>query len=438
VTAVRPTEPCDLDAVTALAAIRGGSLSAEDLLRSCLDRIAAREPAVRAFVEIDAEAALERARSLDSGKAPGGPLHGLPFGIKDIIDVAGMATRFGSDLPIGRPAVEDAAAIALLRQGGAIPLGKTETVEFAATGRIPPTRNPRDPARTPGGSSSGSAAAVAAGMVPFAIGTQTGGSLVRPAAYTGIHALKPSHGLVSLAGVHPHAPSLDCVGWHTRSVADLDLLASVFRLPPPRRPPAAGPGEVRLAICRGPQWPHLDPEAAAGFEAAVASLAWAGFRLQDVALPPLFDELSAAQATIMRGEARISFRHWHEAWPGRMHPALQSLFDDETEAGSGGAALALTAAYRLAASCRLAFADMAAPFDALLTPAATGAAPAFEAGTGSPAMNRMWSALHVPIAALPAGKGTGGLPLGCQLVGSLHADRDLLRAAAWIDRVLGG
>jgi len=438
VTAVRATEPCDLDAVTTLARIRDGSLSTEDLLRSCLDRIATREPLVHAFVVLDAEAALERARNLDRGNAPGGPLHGLPFGIKDIIDVAGMATRFGSDLPIGRMAVEDAAAIALLRQAGAIPLGKTETVEFAATGRIPPTRNPLDPARTPGGSSSGSAAAVAAGMVPFAIGTQTGGSLIRPAAYTGIHALKPSHGLVSLAGIHPHAPSLDCVGWHTRSVADLDLLASVFRLPPPRHPPAARPGEVRLAICRGPQWPHLDPEAAAAFEATVASLASAGFQLQDVALPPLFDELSAAQWTIMRTEARVSFRHWHDAWREQMHPALQALFEDETEAGSGDAPLSMTAAHQLAASCRLAFAELAAPFDALLTPATTGAAPAFEAGTGSPAMNRMWSALHVPIVALPAGKSSGGLPLGCQLIGSLHADRDLLQAAAWIDRILGG
>ena len=425
--------PCDLDATTALALIRRRQLSVEDLVRSCLERIAERDPVVRAFVSVDADGALAAARRLDRGESAGGPLLGLPFGVKDIIDVAGMATAFGSTLPIGRMAAADAASVALHRQAGAIPLGKTETVEFAAIGRIPPTRLPHGPSRNPGGSSSGSAAAVAAGMVPFAIGTQTGGSLIRPSSYNGVYALKPSHGLVSLDGVHPHAPSLDCVGWLTRSVADLALLAAVHRLPAARRPRGAGPANLRLAICRGPQWDHLGGDGRAVFDATAERLARAGILAEDVTLPPLFDALPEAHRVIMRAEARVSFLRWHQIWRERMHPDLAALFDDGAD---GDPAALLASAQETAARCRLAFAGLIAPYDALLTPAATGEAPLFEAGTGSPAMNRMWSALLVPIVALPAGSGSSGLPIGCQLVGSLYRDSDLIQAAEQIDRIL--
>ncbi|SHG00962.1 Asp-tRNAAsn/Glu-tRNAGln amidotransferase A subunit [Kaistia soli DSM 19436] len=427
--------PCDLDASSALALIRSRQLGAEELVRSCLDRIAEREPTIRAFVSVDADASIAAARLLDNGVGRDGPLQGLPFGVKDVIDVAGMETQFGSDLPIGRVAHADAAVVATLRRAGAIVLGKTESVELAATGRIPPTRNPRDPTRTPGGSSSGSAAAVAAGMVPFAIGTQTGGSLVRPASYVGIHALKPSHGVVPVGGVHPHAPSLDCVGWHARSVADLALVASLFPFPPAPRPVAADPRRLRVGICWTPQWDEVDGDGRFVFQAAVDRLAAAGIDLGEATLPPLFDGLSAAQLAIMRGEARISFRRYYDCWREQMHPDLAAIFEEDA-APRAGTTDRLADALALAARCRAVFADLAHSFDAIIAPATTGAAPLIGSGTGLPTMNRMWTALHVPIVALPTSRDGSALPIGCQLIGRFREDNHLLQVAAHIDSFL--
>lgn len=429
---VQASFPCDFDATTVLAFLRARTLSAEEVLVSCLDRIAEREPDVHAFVAMDVEQALGQARAIDAGRRYGGALEGIPFGIKDVIDVAGMNTHYGSDLPIGVLAQRDAAVVDLLRRAGGLPLGKTETVEFAASGRIPPTRNPHDATRTAGGSSSGSAAAVAAGMVFFAVGTQTGGSLVRPASYNGVYALKPSYGSISVDGVHPHAPSLDCVGWHTRSVVDLDLLASACGFPPPRR--EVPRSDLRIAICRTPHWDALDGNAQAAFDGLLDQLKTVGVEPQTLCLPREFNELSSAQFAIMRGEARVSFLRWHQRFGDLMHTDLAALFSDE----AADAQMALAKAQRIAAACRLAYAEASRPFDTVIVPAATGEAPPWEAGTGSPIMNRMWSALHVPIVAMPIRPRYGRLPIGCQLVGHLYEDRRLIQTAASLNRMLEG
>ncbi|MBB5751556.1 amidase [Prosthecomicrobium pneumaticum] len=422
--------PADLGAAEGLARIREGSLTAVAWTAACLDRIATEEPRIRAFAALDPEGALGRARAVDRGTVPPGRLAGLPIAVKDIIDVEGQPTGFGSDLPIGAVAARDAGIVALLRAAGAIPLGKTETVEFAALGRIPPTRNPRDPGRTPGGSSSGSAAAVAAGMVPLALGTQTGGSLVRPAAFTGVHALKPSHGLVSLDGVHPHAPSLDCVGWHARSVDDLALLAEVCGFPPAAARPAR---RLRIAACRSPAWSAAAPDMRAAFEAALGTLRQAGVEIVDLDLPPDFDTLGETQLVLMRAEAQVSFAPWRRRWGAHMHPDLAAILTEEARIPPARRA----AAQAHAALCRIAFAEIMAGVDAVLAPAAIGEAPPFGTGTGSPAMNRMWTVLQVPIVALPIGRGAAGLPLGGQLVGPLYGDRDLLAIAGRVATILG-
>ncbi len=427
----RGAAPSDLDATAVAALIRVGRLSAEALMQDCLDRIIESEQDVRAFVSLDAEGALAAARAMDAGRGPRGPLAGVPFAVKDIIDVAGMETRFGSDLPIGQVASRDAAAVALLRHAGAIPIGKAETVEFAATGRIPPTRNPLDLTRSPGGSSSGSAAAVAACMVPLALGTQTGGSLVRPASYTGLYAMKPSYGVISTAGVHPYAPSLDCVGWHARSLADLQLLADIFHLPSRRghdRPRA----RLSIAICRTPQWQEVEEDVRLAFDAVIERLGRRDFRLEEIVLPHPFDELVAAQLSIMRGEGRASFLNWYEAWGSRLHPKLREIYEGEIFV----APETLTAAQNLVARCRAALPAIMEGFDAIIAPAATSEAPLLAAGTGSPVMNRMWSALLCPIIAIPAAHGRNGLPVGCQLVGLPHRDRDLVSIAASLDGLI--
>ncbi|MBM3522792.1 MAG: amidase, partial [Alphaproteobacteria bacterium] len=216
-----------LTASEAARKMGAGKLTSEAYIAACLARIAARETLVRAFAHIDAEAALAKARARDR-ETRRGPLHGIPVAVKDVIDVAGQPTQHGSPLYTGFRPAQDADCVALLRAAGAVILGKTETLEFAAGGRKPPTRNPHDPEHTPGGSSSGSAAAVADFMVPLALGTQTGGSTIRPASFCGIYAMKPSFGRVSLEGIKHYAPSLDTVTWFARSASDLALAAQAI------------------------------------------------------------------------------------------------------------------------------------------------------------------------------------------------------------------
>ena len=288
-------DPADLTAVAAARAIRAGSLTAPALLEACLARVAAREPVLQAMAHYDPA----QARAVQPRP---GPLHGLPVGVKDVIDTADMPSEYNSPIWHGHRPRADAACVAWARAAGAVVLGKTVTTEFAT--RFPgPTTNPHDPMRTPGGSSSGSAAAVAAGYFPLAYGTQTAGSVIRPAAYCGVVGYKPSFGTINRFGMKLMSDSLDTVGVMARSVADCALLVGAVTgldLGDPDVRPARPP---RIGVCRSPVWDRAAPETEALFERVPGALARAGAEVREFELPPEFDRLEAAHAVVMNGES---------------------------------------------------------------------------------------------------------------------------------------
>lgn len=438
--AVAPDAAWRLGAAEAAARIRDGRLTAEGLLRACLARVAACEPALRAWNHLDGEGALKVAREVDKGIAggrPAGVLAGLPVGVKDMIDAAGLPTTHNSPIYQGHVPGLDAACVAVARGEGALILGKTDTVEFAAAGRRALTRNPWNGAHTPGGSSSGSAAAVAAGMVPLAIGTQTGGSTIRPASFCGVYALKPTHGLINREGAKAYSPTLDTIGWYGRAVADLALVAEAYRFPaaessgPAAEPPdpARPPGRpLRIALCRTPYWEHATPAARTALETAAHRLSEAGAEVAELVLPEPFPELDAAQRTVMLGEGRTAFLPEYVNHHARLHQD----FRDRVENSTGIRPADLRDAYDLAAACRRTFDGLAAGYDAVLAPAATGEAPRDLQNTGDPVFNAFWTLLHVPCLAVPCMLGPQGLPVGVQLVGPRFGDRALLAVAAQV------
>ena len=300
----------ELSASDAARRLQRRELSAQALLRDCLARIEARESEVRAFVCLDAEAALAQARALDAG-AVRGPLHGLPLAVKDIFDTHDLPTEMGSPIFAGHRPRVDAAAVALCREAGALVIGKTVTTEFAnMTAGV--TRNPFNPAHSPGGSSSGSAAAVADAMVPLALGTQTAGSIIRPAAFCGIVGIKPSFGRVPRAGVKPNADSMDTVGGFGRTVADAALLASVLA-GDARLRTQAPPETLRIGLVQGPDWHQAEEDVIACWERAVRALTPQAARCEDAPLPPDFADVAAVQATIQAAETAqaLAFEHRH-------------------------------------------------------------------------------------------------------------------------------
>jgi Asp-tRNA(Asn)/Glu-tRNA(Gln) amidotransferase A subunit family amidase len=394
------------------ARIRSGESSSVAAVTDCIARIAAREPEVRAWVDWEPEPALAEAQARDA-EAPRGPLPGVPVAVKDIIDTADRPTQHGSAIFAGHRPVADAACVAALRAAGAVVLGKTKTTEFAAY-QPTPTTNPHDPGRTPGGSSSGSAAAVGAGMVPIALGTQTAGSVVRPAAFCGVLGLKPTYGLVDRTGVGAQAPSLDTVGWFARSAEDLALVLDVLA-------PRAPTGEARrVALLRTPH----DAEADAAVHGALAAAAVA-LDARELAWPSAFDGLTEAQTAVQAREAALTLgplRAEHEA---QMSASLLGLLDegDAVSPETHAAALALA---------RAALAELPAilrDVDALLVPAVRGEAPAGLDSTGDPLFCRAWTLLGTPAVAVPAGVGPNGLPIGVQLVGRPGEDRALIALA---------
>lgn len=428
--------PNKLTATEAAARIAAGELESEALVRACLDRIAHREPEVRAWVQVDADGALRAAREADRRRRanahPFGPLHGIPIGVKDVIAAAGLRTEYNSEIYIGHVAHSDAAVVALLRAAGAIILGKTETVEFAAWGgRVAPTCNPRDLSRTPGGSSTGSAAAVADGMVPIALGTQTGGSMIRPASFCGVVGFKPTFGTVSTEGVKPYAAMLDTVGWYARSVADVALVASVLDISdePGREPPA--PEQLRIGLCRTPYWEGSLAATRAALTESVARLVEAGAVVTDIELGEDFKSVDDVRWTVMRALGRVSFLHLQRTAPDKLSPGIRrsmERIDDAT----------LRTTLDRAAMLRSRFDTMAARFDAVMTPSAPGEAPAGLASTGPSIFNGLWTLLHVPCISLPGLIGPQGMPVGIQLVGARYSDARLLAVAQTIAPLLGG
>jgi amidase len=415
----------ELGAAEAAELLARGAITSEALVRACLARIEAEEARVQAWEYLDPELALAQARRIDAAGRPG-PLCGLPVGVKDIVDTADMPTARGSPLFAGRRPEADAECVAALRRAGGVVLGKTVTTELAyfSPGK---TRNPRDASRTPGGSSSGSAAAVAAAMVPAALGTQTAGSIIRPASFCGVVGYKPSHGLFSLAGVSPFAPSLDTLGVLVRRAADLPLLARALGARIEALPAARPP---HLGLCRTEAWAAASPESVEAVEGAAAVLAAAGATVAEADGSPL-EGLSRAQRTVMAFEAAASLADLRPH-AGRLSAPLVALLreGEETTRQAYGEARAR------AHAARDRLPELFGRFDVLLTASAPGEAPEGLSSTGDPVMNRIWTLLGLPCVSLPSGTGPHGLPVGVQLVGPPAADAALLAAAAWAERAL--
>jgi Asp-tRNA(Asn)/Glu-tRNA(Gln) amidotransferase A subunit family amidase len=419
-----------LTAAVAARRIADGELSSERLVRHLLERIVERDGDVGAWEHVDPAAALAQARARDR-TPPRGPLHGVPVGVKDIIDTADMPTGYGSPIWRGHRPARDAACVALIREAGAVVLGKTVTTELAyfSPGR---TANPHDLGRTPGGSSSGSAAAVADHMVPVAFGTQTAGSIIRPAAFCGVVGYKPSFGTISRSGVLPFAESLDTVGSIAGSVADAALLVSVAA----GRPDLllhAGPGQApRVAVYRSAAWDQMSAGSQVALNGAARRLAEAGGDVSDAALPEWFAELPEAQATVMAFEAARSFAPERREHGDRLSPQLRALLDE----GADCSPAEYLGALGLAQAGRRELAALFQRHDLILTPSAPGEAPVGLDSTGDPCFNRAWTLLGAPCVHLPTGSGDAGLPVGVQLVGRPGDDARLLVSAAWVERQL--
>ncbi|HEV3008119.1 MAG TPA: amidase [Burkholderiales bacterium] len=398
--------------------------SALDAVEACLSAIEGREGELHAWKAVDRKFARRQARALDAGPARG-PLHGIPVGVKDIFDTADLPTEYGSPIYKGHRPAADAACVAAARAAGAVILGKTVTTEFATM--VPAaTVHPRDPRRTPGGSSSGSAAAVAAGMVRFAYGTQTVGSIIRPAAYCGVVGYKPSYGMLSRSGMKMGAESLDTPGVIARNVADAALLAaaSAFR---EDLLDVEALEKPLLGLCRSPNWQHMSREGADAFATAAELLARKGARLAELVLP--FDELDAAASTILVYEMARGLAHEVAHHRERIAPVLL----ERIEAGRALPYSEYAKAVAYARDCRRKLTDRFGDLDAILTPSATGEAPLGLDSTGNTAMNRLWTLLHGPCVTVPAGEGPAGMPVGIQIVGLPRTDARTLAVARWVE-----
>ena len=415
--------PNELDATQALALLRAGQMSVEEMARATLARVAARDEAVRGWAFLDPEAVLEKARALDAAPVKG-PLHGIPVAVKDVILTQDMPTQHNSPLYKDSFPRLDAGCVKTLRAAGALIFGKTDTTEFASVTRRGTARHPQDPTRTPGGSSSGSAAVVADFQATLGLGTQTAGSTIRPGSFCGIYAMKPTYGAINREGLKMLSLSLDTLGLYARSAQDLDLLADVFALEDRAPPRAFQLKGARIAACRSPAWDKTEAATRDAFERGVALLREAGAEVVALDLPPAFDALPEHQATVMAGEAVVTFL-------GELRAQGDQLNDDilaHAANRKGVTKTALLAALDAAAACRPVFDEIASGFDAVLTPSARGEAPQGET-TGDAALNAMWTLLHVPVVNVPGFKGPNGLPVGLSLTAPRYADRHLLNVA---------
>lgn len=406
-------------------------VTAEAAVSACFERIAARESQVRAWTHLDREAALARARALDRG-AITGPLHGLPIGVKDLFDTIDMPTAYGSPIYEGHRPASDASSVALARAAGAIVLGKTVTTEFA-TFHPGPTRNPHNPAHTPGGSSSGSAAAVADYMVPVAFGSQTAGSIVRPAAFCGVVGYKPTYGTVNRVGGKMISDTLDTVGALARTVPDAGLLVSAIAERPELAIDENAQTAPRIGLCRTFQWSDLDQDAMAAFDAAARTLERAGARVREMTLPDSFAGLVAAQIAIMTHEVAACLAYEWLQHRGELSADMVKMI----EQGRDVSKTQYDAAIALAHACRGELGHVLRDVDVLVAPSAHGEAPEGMA-TGNPLFQRTWTLLRTPCVHVPTGRGSHGLPLGVTVVGGLGRDRAVLEGAHWIHRTVGG
>ena len=408
-----------LSATEALAAIEAGTLTSEKLVRDCLDRIAERDPVVKAWVHLNPDLAVKQAKAADA--ATGGLLRGIPVGVKDIIDTCDMPTGHNSPIFEGTQPFGDAACVALCRTANAVILGKTVTTEFA--NRHPgPTTNPHNPAHTPGGSSSGSAAAVADGHVPLAFGTQTGGSVIRPAAYCGVIGYKPTFGDFSRVGIKMQCHSVDTLGLMARTLDDIAL----FRAAMLKLPPVAIDKDVsapRIGFLRTPIWDEAEPDTKALLEETARKLG-----ATDVSFTPAFKDILDDHGAITGWESLRNYADERLRNPDKVSAELMAGMKR-----SQGITLDRYVAAQRKTVAFKAFVDgLFDTFDVLLCPSAPGEAPKGVEYTGDPRFNSIWTLAGTPCVTLPVGTGDMGLPLGIQLVGLRHADDRLLSHSAWV------
>ncbi|KPQ05118.1 MAG: putative amidase [Rhodobacteraceae bacterium HLUCCA12] len=397
------------------AALSSGKLTPLDVVEAHLERIRTLDRGIRGFVRVCEQGARNAAKADVHG-----PLRGLPFGIKDVLETGDMPTEHGSAIFEGARPRFDAAVVATLRGAGAIAIGKTATAEFAGTAP-PATTHPLDPARTPGGSSSGSAAAVAAGMAVFALGTQTGGSVLRPAAFCGIAGFKPSYGLWPIAGMLPAAHSFDTIGVVARSAGDAAIIhATMMRMPEIGLPDTL----PHVALCRTHLWDTLSSQGASAIEAAFKLIEQAGARTSQASLPEEFSRLTEHRAIINAFE-RSGNMMGLAARKDKFRKESRSVYQRGLEI-SGEEYVASRRALEVA---RASLDDVFGLAEILLAPVVPDVAPMGLNSTGDPRLQEIWSMLHCPTVTIPIGEGLGGLPLGLQLVARPFED-DLLLATA--------
>jgi Asp-tRNA(Asn)/Glu-tRNA(Gln) amidotransferase A subunit family amidase len=416
-----------LSALDLARRIEQGEITPGAVIDLCADAIARDEATIGAFAVLDIEAARRAARA---AHLPHAPLRGLPIAVKDIFDTADLPTQYGSPIYAGHRPKSDAALVSLIRRAGGLVLGKTVTTEFASL-EPAATRNPRNPSHTPGGSSSGSAAAVAAGMVPIALGSQTGGSIIRPAAYCGIAGFKPSFRILPTVGMKCFAWSLDTAGLFAASVADVAFAAAAItgrELRVDQRAPSA----PRLALVRTHRWHDASHDMQAAVERAARAAETAGARLREVELPPIFEATWRAQITIQDHEAYRALAYEFDRRRDQLGPILRQ----QLAAAAAIDADSYDGARRTARRARQEFANLMADTDAVLTPSAPGAAPLGLGSTGDPMFNRLWTLLGAPCVNVPGLTDAGGLPLGVQIVGRFARDRIALEAALFVERAL--
>ena len=421
--------PGDLTTLTAKDAARlihDGKLRAEDLTEAYLARITEREPQIHAFAWFDPTYARKSAAS--AGK---GPLHGLPIGLKDVLDTADMPSQYGSPIWKDWRPKADSAPVAWARAAGGVFHGKTVTTEFA-TRHPGPTGNPVNPEHTPGGSSSGSAAGVGAGFFPLAYGTQTAGSVIRPAAFCGVVGYKPTYGTISRIGMKIMSDSLDTIGTMAKTVADCAFFASAVSgcdLGDPDAKPSSAP---RIGICRSPTWSTAAPETQALLTRVASTLGKAGATVSDRELPPLFNDLIDAHPIVMNSESARALgwelaHHAEQLTEGLRERMTFGLSQTEAD---------IRRAYHVFNTTHHAFPEALNGLDVLVTPSAPGEAPHGLGWTGDPAFNSIWTSLHVPCVTVPAGSGPNGLPLGIQIVGRAGDDKAVLAWARWVQAAI--
>ncbi|MBC8258550.1 MAG: amidase [SAR324 cluster bacterium] len=436
----------DLSATQAGDKIRKGEITSEKLVQACIERIDQIDGEIEAWAYFNADYALEQARKLDLIRQAGepiGPLHGIPIGVKDIIDTAHVPTELGTPIHSGRVPFKDAWVVSRLRQAGAVIMGKTVTTELA-TYSPGKTKNPHDPNRTPGGSSSGSAAAVASNMVPIALGSQTNGSIIRPAAFCGVFGFKPSFGMIPRTGVLRQSTPLDQLGVFARSTDDVAMLtqvlagydevdsATTFLRATPQLLSIAiedPPLPPKIGFVKTPIWDRADKICKDAHEELCETL---GENVEEIVLSPSFGHVLDHHKIIMESDLAYSFAHDYETTKEMLSDSLRS----QIERGMGYSAVAYHRALQQQAIMDDILAELFQEYDALITPSAIGEAPIGQDNTGDPSFCTIWTFCGVPTLNIPVFLGENGMPIGTQMVGAKNDDARLLRTANWLLRKL--